>query len=80
MSKPLTLGFFKGDQLCYQQAKAENALYCVSLDYAETHKGLDQGAIYDALEIINETKRCFGLSDEKLSYVLLDGETIIDCA
>jgi hypothetical protein len=79
MGSYVELAFWKNEHSSYQEAKKSGAVYSVRLDYGEAHKGLSQTAVWDAIEIINETKNCFGLKDEKLSFVLLDDENkIID--
>lgn len=77
MGKGVTLAFYKNDYFGYVEAKKHNAVYAVDLDYGEAHRGMSQTAVYDALEIITEVKKCFGI-DEPLNFVLLDGETIVD--
>jgi hypothetical protein len=74
MGSHITLAFYKDEHFSYQEAKKSGAVYSVRLDYGEAHKGLPQTAVWDAMEIINETKNCFGLKDEKLSFVLLDDD------
>jgi hypothetical protein len=78
MGSHVTLAFYKNEHFSYQEAKKSKAVYSVRLDYGEAYQGLAQTAVWDALEIINETKNCFGLKDEPLSFVLLnkDGEIV----
>ena len=79
MGAPVTLAFFKNDNFSYQDAKKNGAVYSFQLDYGEAHKGLAQTAVWDALEIINTVKTCYGIKDEPLSFVLLDDKhNIID--
>lgn len=77
MAQSITLAFYKNDHFGYVEAKKHNAVHMIDLTYGEAHKGMSQTAVYDALEIITEVKKCFGI-DEPLNFVLLDGETIID--
>jgi len=78
MSAPMKLSFYKtNDHNSYKSALEAKAVYSVLLEYGEAHKGFEQGAVYDAIELINETKRCFGI-EEPLKYVLIDGDKIID--
>jgi len=72
MSGFATLGFYQAQFDTYQNAKKSGKVYSVRLDYAEAHKGLAQSAVYDAEEIIAEVKRCFGLEEQRLKFVLLD--------
>lgn len=72
MGYSVTLAFFKNDNFSYQDAKNNGAVYSVDLNFGEAHKGLGQTAVYDAMEIINAVKKCFGIDDEPLSFVLLD--------
>ena len=79
MGAAVTLSFYKNDNFSYQDAKKNGAVYSVQLDYAEAHQGLAQTAVWDALEIINAVKNCYGIKDEPLSFVLLDDEeNIVD--
>jgi hypothetical protein len=79
MGASVTLAFYKNEHFSYQEAKKSKAVYSVRLDYGEAYQGLAQTAVWDALEIINETKKCFGLDDVPLSFVLLDDEkNIVD--
>jgi len=79
MGAAVTLAFYKNEHFSYQEAKKSKAVYSFQLDYGEAHKGLAQTAVWDALEIINETKKCFGLDDVPLSFVLLDeNDTLVD--
>jgi hypothetical protein len=74
MSAAVTLAFFKSkDWSSYMAAKNGGAVYSVSLDYPEAHKGLDQNAIYEAIDCISAAKKCFGI-DDPLSFVLIDDE------
>jgi len=78
MSKALTLAFYKTkNYYSYKEALDRGSVFTASLDYAEAHKGLAQSAVYDAIVIVDEVKRCFGI-DEALTFVLLDGDTILD--
>lgn len=77
MGQGVTLAFYKREHFGYMDAKKADAVYAVDLDYGEAHKGMSQTAIYDALEIINEVKNCFGI-EEPLNFVLLNGDQIID--
>ena len=73
------LGFYQAQFDTYQQAKASGKIYFVRLDYAEPHKGLTQSAVYDAEEIIAEVKKCFGLEEQRLKFVLLDeNDNLVD--
>jgi hypothetical protein len=79
MGQGCTLAFWKHSaNQSYAKAVKEKAVYKVDLDYAEAHKGLCQTAVWDAFEIINEVKKCFGIADEPLGFVLLDGDQIVD--
>jgi uncharacterized protein YpiB (UPF0302 family) len=78
MSKALELSFYKTkNHYSYKEALDRDAVFTVSLDYAEAHKGLAQSAVYDAIVIVDMVKRCFGI-DEALTFVLCDGDAIID--
>jgi hypothetical protein len=72
MSASVSLGFYRDTSLSYKAAKEAGSLYSVQLTYAEAHKGLNQTAVYDALDIIAEVKSCYGLSEQRLKFVLLD--------
>lgn len=74
MGSHVTLAFFRKDYFSYQEAKERKEVYSVRLDYGEPHKGMNQTAVYDAIEIIGETRRCFGIESGSLNYVLLDDE------
>ena len=79
MGSYVTLAFFKSHFSGYQDAKKSGAVYSVRLDFGEAHLGMAQTAVWDAMEVISETKRCFGLSEENLSFVLLNNnDDIID--
>jgi hypothetical protein len=78
MSKALELAFYKTkDHYSYKEAQDRGAVFITSLDYAEAHKGLAQSAVYDAIVIVDMVKRCFGI-EEPLTFVLLDGDTMLD--
>lgn len=79
MAKSGTLAFYRQSQYqSYQDAKESGGVYSVDLDYAEPHKGLKQTAVWDAMEIINAIRDCYGVNDDSLTLVMLDGETVVD--
>ena len=79
MSKAATLAFYRQSQYqSYADAKESNGVYFISLDFGETHKGLRQSAVWDAMEIIHAVRDCYGVKDDPLTFAMLDGETVID--
>ena len=79
MGDSVTLEFYKRrEHFSYRSAEKQNAVYAVELTYGEAHKGLGQTAVFDAIEIVNMVKTCFGI-EEPLSFVLTQDGTIIDC-
>lgn len=79
MSRDLTLAFYKStEHYSFREAQDRGKAFAVSLQYAERDKGLAQTAIYEAILTIDAVKECFGIT-EYLTYVLLDGDTILDC-
>ena len=72
MSASVSLGFYRDGSLSYKAAKDAGSLYSVQLTYAEAHKGINQTAVYEAMDIIAEVKSYYGLSEARLNFVLLD--------
>jgi hypothetical protein len=80
MGMGVLLEFYERDAYAsYQDAKARGGLESVYLDYADDKDVLDQGPVYDAIEIINKTLKIAGRQDVKLAYILIRDGVILDC-
>ena len=79
MAASITLNFYKQSRyFSYQEAKKADAVQSIELSYGEAHLGLEQTAVYDAMELINAAAKCFN-AGEPLAFVLTQGDKIIDC-